>query len=145
VDFDRMHNEILRAFDETCQLAARQRTLSGTYVPPADAYLDEATRELVARIELPGVCLDDIELLADRRELVVRGERAFASGEGRVYQQLEMDYGRFERRLRFTVDVDPDAAVATYEAGILEVRLRLVERHDTGAQKVDIQKRGGAE
>ena len=144
MDFDRMHNEILRAFDETCQLTARQRSLGGTYAPAADAYLDELSRELVARFELPGVCLDAIELLVDRRELIVRGERAFASGEGRVYQQLEMDYGRFERRLRFTVDVDPEAATATYEAGILEVRMALVQRGG-GAQKVDIHTRGGAE
>ena len=142
MDFDRMHNEILRAFDETCQLTARHRSLGGTYAPAADAYLDEVSRALVARFELPGVCLDDIELLVDRRELVVRGDRAFASGEGRIYQQLEMDYGRFERRLRFTADVDPEAATATYEAGILEVRIALVQEAG-GAQRVDVHTRGG--
>lgn len=143
MDFEKMHSDLLRAFDETCQLASRQCAPGGPYVPPADAYFDEGTHELVARIELPGVSLDAIELLVDRRELVVRGEREFVGHEGRIYQQVEMDYGRFERRVRFNAEIDPEATSASYEAGILEVRMAIVERAG-GAQRVDIQKSGGA-
>jgi HSP20 family protein len=143
VDFDRMHNELLRAFDDSCQmLASRQRYYGGRFSPAADAFFDEHTGELVARFELPGLALEDIELLVDRRELVVRGERPFDSGEGRVYQQVEMDYGPFERRVRLTVDVDAEATSATYHAGILEVRMGLAQR-TTGARKIDIRKSGG--
>ena len=60
------------------------------------------------RFQLPGLDRDDIELLSDRRELVVRGERRFPGGEHRVYQQVEMDYGTFERRVRLMVDVEPE-------------------------------------
>jgi len=74
------------------------------------------------------LALDEIELLVDRRELVVRGERSFSTREGRVYQQVEMDYGPFERRVRLMVDVDPEVTTATYEAGVLEVRLTLIDR-----------------
>ena len=88
------------------------------------------------RFELPGMERDEISLLVDRRQLAVRGERRFPVGEGRVYQQVEMDYGPFERRIRLTVDVDPDATTATYEAGVLEVRLTLVERE--GARQIKI-------
>lgn len=138
-----MHNELLRAFDDSCQLvAARQRYYAGRFSPAADAYFDEHTNELVARFQLPGLTLQDIELLVDRRELTVRGERPFDSGEGRVYQQVEMDYGAFERRVRLNVDVDPEATTATYHAGILEVRMALAER-ETGARRIDITKRGG--
>lgn len=137
-----MHKEILRAFDDSCEIATRQRYYGGCFCPAADAFFDENAHELVARFELPGVSFDEIELLVDRRELVVRGERAFATGEGRIYQQVEMDFGPFERRLRIAVDVDPEATTATYEAGILEVRMALPEC-DAGARKIDIQKSGG--
>jgi HSP20 family protein len=80
------------------------------------------------RFELPGMERGDIELYIDRRELVVRGDRTFPNAGGRVYQQVEMDYGPFERHVRLMVDVDPDSSSATYEAGILEVRLALSER-----------------
>jgi len=144
VDYDRMHGDILRAFADSCAIASRQRYFGGRYSPAADAFFDERTRELVARFELPGVSLEEIELLVDRRELVVRGERSFVTAEGRVYQQVEMDYGPFERRVRITVDVDPEATTATYEAGILEVRMALAERGG-GARRIDIEKTGGEE
>lgn len=144
MNYDRMHSDILRAFADSCEIASRQRYFGGRYSPAADAFFDERTRELVARFELPGVTLEEIELLVDRRELVVRGERSFVTAEGRVYQQVEMDYGPFERRVRITVDVDPEATTATYEAGILEVRMALAER-GCGARRIDIQKTGGEE
>jgi HSP20 family protein len=143
VDFDRMHDELLRAFDQSCQMAAaRQRYQGGRFTPAADAYFDETTNELVARFELPGLSLEDIELFVDRREVVVRGERAFDSREGRIYQQVELDYGPFERHVRVSSDVDPEATTATYHAGILEVRMAVVPR-PAGARKVDITKSGG--
>ena len=98
---------------------------------------------IITDLELAGVTLEDIELLVDRRELVVRGERTFPRREGRVYQQVEMDYGQFERRVRLMVDVDPEVTTATFEAGVLEVRLRLTER--AAARKIDIQSGGGDE
>jgi HSP20 family protein len=144
VDFEEMHNEVLRAFNDSCVIATRRQYRGRGFRPAADAFYEEATREIVVRFELSGMSLDDIELLVDRRELVVRGERSFPGGEGRVYQQVEMDYGPFERRVRITVDVDPEATTATYEAGILEVRMALVER-GCGARRIDIQKTGGEE
>ena len=74
----------------------------------------------------------------------MRGERTFPTREGRVYQQVEMDYGQFERRVRLMIDVDPDVTTATYEAGVLEVRLTLTER-EQGARKINIQTGGGDE
>ena len=141
MDFERMHNEVLRAFDDSCVVAARQQYRGRGFRPAADAYFEEDTREIVVRFELAGVTLEDIELLVDRRELVVRGERTFPKREGRVYQQVEMDYGQFERRVRLMVDVDPEVTTATYEAGVLEVRLMLTER--AAARKIDIQSGGG--
>ena len=143
MDFERMHNEVLRAFDDSCVVAARQQYRGRGFRPAADAYFEEDTREIVVRFELAGVTLEDIELLVDRRELVVRGERTFPKREGRVYQQVEMDYGQFERRVRLMVDVDPEVTTATYEAGVLEVRLMLTER--AAARKIDIQSGGGDE
>jgi HSP20 family protein len=142
VDFEKMHNEVLRAFNDSCVIATRQQYRGRGFQPAADAFFEEDTREIVVRFELPGMALDEIELLVDRHELVVRGERAFPTKEGRVYQQVEMDYGPFERRVRLMVDVDPEVTTATYEAGILEVRLTLTER-ESGARKIDIQTGGG--
>ena len=143
MDVEKLHSEVLRAFNESCAMAVRQPYGGRGFRPAADAYFEEDTREIVVRFELPGMAMGDIELLVDRRELVVRGERAFPTREGRVYQQVEMDYGVFERRVRLLVDVDPDVSTAMYEAGVLEVRLTLSERE--GARKIDITTGGGDE
>jgi HSP20 family protein len=144
VDVEKLHNEVLRAFNDSCVIATRQQYRGRGFRPAADAYFEEDTREIVVRFDLAGIAMSDIELLVDRRELVVRGERAFPTREGRVYQQVEMDYGPFERRVRLMVDVDPEVTTATYEAGVLEVRLTLTER-DQGARKIDIRTGGGDE
>ncbi len=138
MDVEKLHNEVLRAFNDSCVIATRQQYRGGGFRPAADAYFEEDTREIVVRFELTGLAMEDIELLVDRRELVVRGERSFPTREGRVYQQVEMDYGPFERRVRLMVDVEPDVTTATYEAGVLEVRLTLTTR-EPGARKIDIQ------
>ena len=142
MDFEEMHNDVLRAFNDSCVIATRQFSGRG-FRPAADAYFEEDTREIVVRFDLPGVAMSEIELLVDRRELVVRGERSFQTKEGRIYQQVEMDYGPFERRVRLMVDVDPEVTTATNEAGILEVRLTLTPQG--GARKIDIQTGGGDE
>ena len=106
MDVEKLHNEVLRAFNDSCVIATRQYSGRG-FRPAADAYFEEDTREIVVRFDLAGMAMSDIELLVDRRELVVRGERTFPTREGRVYQQVEMDYGHFERRVRLMIDVDP--------------------------------------
>ena len=144
MDVEKLHNEVLRAFNDSCVIATRQQHRGRGFHPAADAYFEEDTREIVVRFDLAGMAMSDIELLVDRRELIVRGERTFPTREGRVHQQVEMDYGPFERRVRLMVDVDPDVTTATYEAGVLEVRLTLTER-DQGARKIDIRTGGGDE
>ena len=143
MDVEKLHNEVLRAFNDSCVIATRQYSGRG-FRPAADAFFEEDTREIVVRFDLPGMAMGDIELLVDRRELVVRGERTFATREGRIYQQVEMDYGPFERRVRLMVDVDPEVTTATYESGILEVRLALTPQ-EPGARKIDIRTGGGGE
>lgn len=133
---EKMKSEVLRAFNDSCVASSRSQYRGPAFQPAADAYFEEETREIVVRFELPGMERGDIELYVDRRELVVRGERVFATAAGRIYQQVEMDYGPFERHVRLMVDVDPESSSATYEAGILEVRLALVERE--GARRIHI-------
>jgi HSP20 family protein len=136
VDIDDLHSDVLRAFDDICAVRGRQQRGGSGFRPLADAFYEDASRQVVVRFELPGMDRDEISLLVDRRQLTVRGERRFPVGEGRIYQQVEMDYGPFERRIRLTVDVDPEATTATYEAGVLEVRLTLIERE--GARQIKI-------
>jgi HSP20 family protein len=138
VDRDKLHREVLRTFDNACISRSAQYSSRAGFVPLADVYFEEESRQLVVRFELPGLAREDIQLEVEPRKVVVHGRRVFSGGDGRVYQQVEMDYGDFERQIRLAVDVDVDATQATYEAGILEVRLPLVA-HEPRKQHIEIK------
>ena len=131
---DDLHRELLRVFADACTPRAPRPIGKHGYCPPADVFYEAAGDEVVVRFELPGLERDEINLFVERRELLVRGERRFPVAESRSYQQVELDYGSFERRIRLGVDIEPDRTVATYDHGILEVRLALAPVEATTRQ-----------
>ena len=56
-------------------------------------------------------------------EDVVAGERRRPKIEGAQYQQMELDYGTFQRQIRLGEPIDVDATTATYERGLLRLVL----------------------
>ena len=138
MDRDKLHREVLRTFENACIPRSAQYSARAGFVPLADVYFEEDAHALVVRFELPGLSREEIELDVEPRKVTVRGRRRFAGGENRVYQQVEMDYGDFERQIRLAVDIDLTGAQAVYDAGVLEVRLPLVA-HDAKRQRIDIQ------
>ena len=138
MDRDKLHREVLRTFDNACISRSAQYSGRAGFVPLADVYFVEESRHLVVRFELPGLAREDIQLEVEPRKVMVRGRRTFFGGDRRVYQQVEMDYGDFERQIRMAVDIDVDATQATYEAGVLEVRLPLVA-NDPHKQRIEIK------
>ena len=69
-----------------------------------------------------------MQIVATPQALLVAGERRRPPGEGRVYQQMELDYGPFRREFVFGDDVDPEGARATYDRGLLTIVLPLARR-----------------
>ena len=61
-----------------------------------------------------------------------------ADAEGRVYQQLEIDFGPFRRVIQLGAEVVADAARATYRDGILRIELPLV-RPESRTRSVPIE------
>lgn len=75
----------------------------------------------VVRAELPGMDPDkDIEITVSGDTLTIRGSRR----EEKVDKQhREMHYGAFHRRLTLPNGVKGEDVTATYDAGVLEVRM----------------------
>jgi HSP20 family protein len=79
----------------------------------------------IVKVELAGVGLDSIGLEVVGRHLVISGERPIQETEGRTYQQVEIEAGRFRRIIELNADPVPEDARATYEDGILRIELPL--------------------
>jgi len=66
-------------------------------------------------------------VIAADRVLVVAGERRRPKVSGR-YQQMEVEYGPFQRRISLAEPVDTAAATARYERGLLTVVLPIAPK-----------------
>jgi len=74
------------------------RATMASWEPPTDMY--ETDTELVILVALPGVTVDDLEVVVDAGTLVVAGVRALPPGVRRArIHRLEIPHGRFERRI----------------------------------------------
>jgi HSP20 family protein len=132
-NFERMRREMDELFDR--RLPPQRR---GGFSPAVDVYYTGDPPRAVVRADLAGIDPSEIELQIRGRELVLAGQRRPEGGEERVYQQLEIEHGPFRRVVALGVDVEPDAATASYEDGILTVELPLAR--PTPARSVPIQR-----
>jgi HSP20 family protein len=120
-DIDRLHDEIQELIDDLWHLPRFAGGRRG-FRPQVDCIRCEDPAELRVVVELPGVDPKSIQIVAADRVLVVAGERRRPAVSGR-YQQLEIEYGPFQRRIQLDEPVDPSAATARLENGMLTVAL----------------------
>lgn len=93
------------------------------FVPAAEVERDGD--DAVVRLELPGLdAARDVTVEIDGGRLVVRGERRDERTEERSGRTLrEVRYGSFRRSFGLPAHVTADAVTASYDAGVLTVRV----------------------
>jgi HSP20 family molecular chaperone IbpA len=126
-DVDRLQREIQELFADLWEVP-RYSGLRRSFRPAADCFVTEEPPQLVVLVELAGVDPGSIEIAIEGTTLTIAGERERPRVAGQVYQQAEIEYGPFERRLELGRSVDAANAEAAYEAGILRITLPLVTR-----------------
>jgi HSP20 family protein len=92
------------------------------WMPAMD--LLETEDAFVLKADLPGMGEDDVNIELEDSTLTVSGERKAEheqSGEG--YVRVERASGAFRRSLTLPKGVDPEAVSASFDRGVLEVRI----------------------
>jgi HSP20 family protein len=91
--------------------------------PAADIVKDG--EDAVVRVELPGVDVEkDVHVEIDKGALIIHGERRDEHSEDKNGRTLrEVRYGSFRRSFALPSHVAGDAVTASYEAGVLTVRV----------------------
>ena len=138
-DLEHAAEEIEQLFADLWQVFPFSRGLRRGFRPQIDCYRTD--EEVVVVVELPGIEPDAIHLVAGPRALVLAGERRRPKGCGH-YRQMEIDYGPFQRQVTWDEDVDPDAASATYERGMLRIALPIAPKR-VPQERVPIEVRVG--
>ena len=93
------------------------------FVPSVDVH-ENADRELVFAVDLPGMRREDIDVTLENKTLTIRGERKKSAElkEGQ-YQRSERAYGCFSRSFSLPETVDSSKVCAEYKNGVLSLTL----------------------
>jgi len=117
-----LHREMNRFFDEMFRGGSLADVRAGMQLPRVD--LHEKDGELCVTAELPGVAKDDLELQLNGDMLTISGEKKDEhEQEQRNYYMSERSYGRFQRTIQLPCSPRPDQVKASFENGILNVRM----------------------
>ena len=126
VNFERMRREMDELFGSAWGGGGWRGARAETgFKPQVDVYYCGEPPRAVVKVDLAGVGMDTIGLEVVGRTLSISGERPIQETEGRVYQQVEIEAGRFRRIIELNADPVAEDARATYEDGILRIELPL--------------------
>jgi HSP20 family protein len=95
---------------------------TGRWAPAMD--LIEKGDHLVLKADLPGLSEDDVKIEIQDGLLTISGERRSEKEEKREgYYRMERASGSFSRSLTLPEGVDADKIDASFDKGVLEVRI----------------------
>ena len=126
-DLESTADEIEQLFADLWQVFPFARGPRRGFRPNVDFFRTDDPPGFTVLVELPGVDPDNVKLIAAPRALVIAGERRRPRDCGQ-YQQMEIQYGPFHRKVALSEDVDPEGASASYARGILRVTLPIAPK-----------------
>lgn len=112
-EFDRMFNDL-------------QGELPAVMALPLDVM--ETTDNYMVKASIPGLNLEEVEIIFDDNALTIKGElKAEMQEEGAKYHLRERRTGTFSRSIKFPVQIESDAIEANYDNGVLTLTLPKAE------------------
>ena len=139
-----LQSEMNRLFNTFFDTPSNAGGTSGArrWVPAMD--LVETDDHFVLKADLPGLSEGDVTIEVQENVLTLSGERRFeheVKKDG--FYRLERGAGQFSRSLTLPEGVDADAIAASFEKGVLEVRIPKPEQRRP--RRVEINVGGGSD
>jgi HSP20 family protein len=131
-------DELFADLWQVSRLGGRRRG----FRPHVDSFRTEDPPEFTVLVEIAGIDPSQVNVTASEGVLLITGERRRQPCEGRVYQQIEIEYGPFERVVRLPEDADVSRADARYERGLLVIAMP-IEAKTKAPEPVPIEIRRG--
>ncbi len=140
-----MQNEMNRLFstffDSPTPSNGRGRAVARRWVPAMDVV--QTDEHFVLRADLPGLSENDVQIEVEDNVLTISGERKSEHEQkSQGYYRLERSFGSFSRSLTLPEGVEAYAIHASFDSGVLEVRIPKPEQQKP--RKVQISLGGQA-
>ena len=138
-DIERLGREVHELLEDVWTIP-RFSGLRRGFRPQVDVFQTAGPDELTVVVELAGVDPDEVHLDATESRLRIWGERRRPRVEGQVFQQMEIDYGPFERQIALAAEVDPARARASYVDGLLTIVLPVAKpTRETAKVQIEVR------
>ena len=129
-------NRLFNTFFDTPTTANGGGGAVRRWVPSMD--LVETEDHFVLRADLPGLSEGDVAIELEDNVLTVAGERKAEHEEQKEgFYRMERAFGQFRRSLTLPEGVDAEKIAATFDKGVLEVRIPKPE--EVKPKRVEIQ------
>jgi HSP20 family protein len=133
-----LHREIDRLFDRFFEDRDLMSFRNGALSPQID--VEERDKELVVTADLPGVDDKDVDVELSGDLLTIKGEKKAESEDkngGRYVS--ERFYGSFERSIRLPFEAGEGEPEATFDKGVLTVRLPKPENAGSKSRRIAVK------
>ena len=104
-------------------------------VPHTDIY--EEKNQLVMKTELPGIDRKDLDISLEGDRLTIKAEKKEEVKEVATHHTRERYYGQYFRSVTLPYPVKEGEISATFDKGVLE--LRLTKAEEVKAKKIEIK------
>jgi HSP20 family protein len=132
-----IQDELNRLFGRTFTGGESLRpSAAGAWMPAMDVFETEDT--IVAKLELPGIEPNDVEVAVEDSTLTVSGRREFETETNEEnYHRVERRYGSFSRSIALPQTADVEKVSARFDKGVLEISVPKAER--AKPKKIEIE------
>lgn len=145
--FSSLQREMNRLFDDMLRGVPRAAAIEPAGIARWSPSIDvkESANEVVVSADLPGLDQKDVEVTLTDDLLTIKGERkAERSEKGENWQVMERSYGSFQRAIALPFAADAAAVQATFDKGVLTIRLPKPPEVKTAERKIPIGRAGSA-
>jgi HSP20 family protein len=100
----------------------------------------ETDKEYEVTVELPGIDEKDVEVTLANGVLSIKGEKKFEREEKKKdYYVSERSFGSFHRSIRVPDDVDADKVSASFNQGVLTLKLPKQPEAQPATKKIEVK------
>ena len=124
-----------RVFDQVVAPAFGRAFVRPSPFPAVNIWEDGDN--LMAEAGVPGLKLDEVEILVEGDELTIRGKFNAPKGEDASYMRRERIVGEFSRTLTLPRSINSERVEATLKDGVLTIKLPKAE--EAKARKITVR------